>query len=175
MHKPFTIVCSLALGLLAGTARSDPFTLESLSWLSGCWERVDGEAGSGEFWTPPAGTSLFGISHTVKGGKTVAFEFMQIRRSDDGAIELIAHPSGQSTTTFRLIEAPEHKAVFENPTHDFPQRVIYQLQDPDHLAAWIEGTDSGEFQRIDFPLVRAQSAALCPGHRPSPDVRDQPE
>jgi ketosteroid isomerase-like protein len=167
MNKTFSPLLALALCLSTGQARSDPVPLESLSWLSGCWERVDGEAGSGEYWTPLAGESLFGISRTVRGGKTVAYEFMQIRRTEDGAIELIAHPSGQATATFRLIEAPEHKAVFEDPAHDFPQRVIYQLQDPDHLAAWIEGTVSGEFQRVDFPLVRARSAALCPGHRPS--------
>jgi ketosteroid isomerase-like protein len=189
MHKPVVTFClpgpcRLGLGLLglgllglclsAGPARSDPLTLESLSWLAGCWERVDGEAGSGEYWTPPAGESLFGISRTVKGGKTVAYEFMQIRRADDDAIELIAHPSGQATATFRLAEAAEHKAVFENPAHDFPQRVIYQLQGSDQLAAWIEGTVSGEFQRVDFPLVRARSAALCPGPVPAThDAADQ--
>lgn len=162
MLKPFTLVCGLALCLPAGIARGDSFEIQSLSWLAGCWERVDGEPGSGEFWTAPAGDSLFGVSHTVRDGRTVAFEFMQIRRANEGAIELIAHPSGQAVTTFRLIEAPGHKAVFENPTHDFPQRVIYQLRDAEHLDAWIEGVDAGEFQRIDFPLVRSQSAALCP-------------
>ena len=143
-------------------------------WLAGCWERVDSEPGSGEFWPAPAGDSLFGVSHTVRDGRTVAFEFMQIRRADEGAIELIAHPSGQAVTTFRLIDAPGHKAVFENPTHDFPQRVIYQLRDAEHLDAWIEGVDAGEFQRIDFPLVRSQSAALCPCiHSPTDSSAEQ--
>lgn len=192
MHKPFTLICALALCLPAGTARGEPFKLESLAWLAGCWERVDAEAGSGEVWTALAGESLFGVSRTVRDGRTVAFEFLQIRRADDGAIELIAQPSGQASTTFRLIEAAEHKAVFADPAHDFPQRVIYQLRDPEHLDAWIEGTVSGEFRRIDFPLVRSQSAALCPGSRSPTDssaeqaamreialhqtvVRDQPE
>jgi uncharacterized protein (TIGR02246 family) len=179
MHKPVVTLCLIGLCLLglwlsAGSARGDAPALESLSWLAGCWERVDGEPGSGEYWTPPAGESLFGISRTIRGGKTVAYEFMQIRRTDDGAIELIAHPSGQATATFRLAEAADYKAVFENPAHDFPQRVIYQLQGADRLAAWIEGTVSGEFQRVDFPLVRARSAALCPGPGPAAnDAEDQ--
>ncbi|RPH97549.1 MAG: hypothetical protein EHM68_07850 [Lysobacterales bacterium] len=161
MHKPFTLVCGLALCLPAGAARGDSFEMESLSWLSGCWERVDAEAGSGEFWTAPAGDSLFGVSHTVRDGRTVAFEFMQIRRADDGAIELIAHPSGQAVTTFRLIEAPGHKAVFENPTHDFPQRVIYQLRGANDLRAWIEGEAGGEYTRVEFPMMRSHDGTLC--------------
>ncbi|MGK2926346.1 MAG: DUF6265 family protein [Lysobacterales bacterium] len=167
MRRLIITLFASAMCLLAGHAGGDPFTLESLSWLEGCWGSVGGEPGSGEYWTPVAGASMFGISRTVREGETVAFEFMQIRRAADGAIDLIAQPSGQTTTTFRLTEIAEKKAVFENPTHDFPQRVIYELRSADNLAAWIEGTVAGEFKRVDFPLVRTHSAALCP--------RDQPQ
>jgi ketosteroid isomerase-like protein len=159
-HLIITLL-ALALCLPPGHARSEPRALESLAWLAGCWSRVDGEPGSGENWTPLAGETLFGISRTVRGGKTVAFEFMQIQRAADGAIELIAHPSGQATTTFRLVEAAGHKAVFENPAHDFPQRVIYQLRGADDLLAWIEGEADGEFTRVEFPMVRSHDGTLC--------------
>jgi hypothetical protein len=45
--------------------------------------------------------------------------------------------------------------VFENPKHDFPQKVGYQRDGADTLLAWIEGTDKGQTRRIEFPYRRA--------------------
>ena len=46
-----------------------------------------------------------------------------------------------------------NEAVFENPAHDFPQRVIYK-RDGDKLNARIEGTKDGKTRGIDFPYTR---------------------
>ena len=48
--------------------------------------------------------------------------------------------------------------VFENPTHDFPQRVGYRRVAADRMLAWIEGTESGKPRRQEFPLQRIE----CP-------------
>jgi hypothetical protein len=45
--------------------------------------------------------------------------------------------------------------VFENPAHDFPQRVGYQRRGADSLVAWIEGTMQGQARKIEFPYARA--------------------
>ena len=49
--------------------------------------------------------------------------------------------------------------VFENPQHDFPQKVGYQRTNPDTLLAWIEGSEKGQVRRIEFPYRRL----ACPG------------
>ncbi|MND00816.1 hypothetical protein D3C83_195580 [compost metagenome] len=54
------------------------------------------------------------------------------------------------------------RIVFENPTHDFPQRVIYQGRDDDGLLGRIEGESGGEPLSVDFPMDRA----TCPGPTP---------
>jgi hypothetical protein len=38
---------------------------------------------------------MLGMSHTVRLGRTVQFEFMQFRISGYGALEFVAFPSGQ--------------------------------------------------------------------------------
>jgi hypothetical protein len=48
--------------------------------------------------------------------------------------------------------------VFENPQHDFPQKIGYQRVSPDALLAWIEGTDKRETRRIE-----SYRRATCPG------------
>jgi hypothetical protein len=43
--------------------------------------------------------------------------------------------------------------VFENPQHDFPQRVGYR-RDGDTMLAWVEGMASGKPRRVEFPYRR---------------------
>lgn len=126
----------------------------AVAWLAGCWAAPDAETGSGEMWTAPAGGTVFGVSRTVKGGRTVAWEFMQIRDEADGTY-FVAKPSGQAETRFKALTLTGTRAVFENPAHDFPQRVIYERRDGGTLLGRIEGTRGGKAAVVDFPLQPA--------------------
>jgi hypothetical protein len=154
-HLPVAALLAALLNGPSGATAAEPPTMASLAWLAGCWNSEGGEAGSGEFWTPLAGDTLFGVSRTVRDGRTVAHEFVQIRPQPDGTIAYIALPSGQAEAAFRLVSVDGRQAVFENPDHDFPQRIAYRLDDGGRLAAWIEGTMDGETRRVDFPMTRA--------------------
>jgi len=142
----------LGLGAEAGPAKKVP-SVTDLHWLAGCWASVDSEAGSGEQWTAPAGGTLLGVSRTIKGGRTVAHEFLMIRAVDEGRIEYVAQPSGQSETIFELVEVGPHKAVFSNPEHDFPQRIVYE-RTGDRLVARIEGEVRGEKRTLEFAFEK---------------------
>lgn len=153
------------LALVATNARGEtptpllpsPISVDSLAWLGGCWASVGGEPGSGEMWTLPEGGTLFGISRTVRDGQTVAHEFMIIREQTTGTV-FIAQPSGQAEAVFSMVSLGKHEVTFENPEHDFPQRVIYRSAGPRELVGRIEGMRNGELRGIDFPMRRAE----CP-------------
>jgi len=66
----------------------------------------------------------------------------------------IASPSGQNTTGFALVSVTDHEVIFENPDHDFPQRIIYRLLSDEDLLGRIEGTINGTARAIDFPLKK---------------------
>lgn len=147
------------LALWASAAFAAPGQVAQLAWLQGCWRAPDAEAGSVEQWTAPAGGTMLGLSRTVKGGKTVAHEFLQIRETAPGKLAYIAMPSGQATTTFGLAEASASHVVFENAAHDFPQRVIYRRDGDSILNARIEGTVNGKAKGIDFQMQRTSCDA----------------
>ncbi len=150
------ILCAVLLACAAAPVRSTEVSaLQALAWLGGCWRAEGGEPGSGEQWLPLAGGSLLGVSRTVKQGQTVAHEFMQIRQRADGSVVFIAQPSGQAEASFVLQPGGPGVAVFENLQHDFPQRVIYRLEEGGRLRARIEGQRAnGALKGIDFPLQR---------------------
>jgi hypothetical protein len=137
--------------------------MSDLHWLAGCWSQDGREAGSVEQWTAPAGGTMLGISRLVSGGKTVAFEYLRIIEDEDGWIGLIASPSGQETARFQLVRRSEREVIFENPDHDFPQRIIYRLIDNGKLLARIEGEVDSKERTVDFPMTRMQCDS---GHEP---------
>lgn len=107
---------------------------------------------------------MLGVGRTVKNGKTVEFEFMHIRNNTDGKLVYIALPSGQRETTFTLSALADGAVTFENPQHDFPQRVIYRRLPGDRLAARIEGARGGKERGIDFPMKRISCDSLANGY-----------
>ncbi len=145
----------LVVALAPAQAAAPTSSVQDLAWLSGCWASIDGEPGSGETWTTPAGGTLLAVGRTVKRGKTVSHEFMQIRETGSGQIAFIALPSGQKEASFPLVRLSGQEAVFENPQHDFPQRVIYR-RNGDLLTGRVEGSESGEAKGFDFPMKRCQ-------------------
>jgi hypothetical protein len=132
-----------------------------LHWLAGCWHSEIDEPGSGEQWMAEAGGTMLGMARTLKGGRLVQFEFMQIRESAAGVV-FTAQPSGLSGTRFTAVVLSPTEAVFENRGADFPQRVIYRLLPDGRLAARIEGQRNGEPRGVDFPMRRGACGAAPP-------------
>src|SRR6185436_3428107 len=95
-----TFVACLLVAVFANVASAAEQDVTALAWLAGCWSAEKADPGSVEHWLAPAGGTMLGVSRTVKAGKTIEFEFMQLRVGAEGKIILIALPSGQKETTF---------------------------------------------------------------------------
>jgi hypothetical protein len=145
--------------LVPGVGGAAEPEIGQVAWLAGCWSSDGAEPGSEERWTPLAGATMLGVSRTVRQGKTVAFEFMEIRHLPDGRLAFVAHPSGQSTTVFPVLRISDAEVVFENLQHDFPQRVAYAKDGESKLEARIEGNEGGAVRVIEFPMSRASCDA----------------
>lgn len=87
---------------------------------------------------------------------------MQLRVGQDGKLNFIAAPSGQKETVFAAVSQTNAEVIFENPNHDFPQRVIYSQQTTDRLVARIEGTQSGTLRSVEFPMRRTECDSFGP-------------
>lgn len=149
------VAALLPLLLLAACAdRPLHADTRSFEWLAGCWraERPDGSYD--EMWLPPAPDGTVGIARRIRDGRTVTHEHLRIRLLPDATLAYIAHPSGQNETTFRMVGHQPGLLTFENPTHDFPNRIVYQYEDSNSLNARIEGQVDGEFRAVVFPLKR---------------------
>jgi len=98
---------------------------------------------------------MLGMARTVKNGKTVEWEHVVIRETTPGQWAYVAKPSRQPEAAFPIKEISATQVVFENPQHDFPQRIIYQRIGQDGLTARIEGSVQGKEKGLDYPMQRA--------------------
>lgn len=126
-----------------------------LAWLAGAWV---GSRSSGssieERWSPPLGGAMLAVSRTVNtSGKMVAFEYLRIVERDGGLV-YIAQPSGAKGTEFVLTELSTEnglrRAVFDNPRHDYPKRIVYELSAEGGLIATIGQTKGGTPRRFEY-------------------------
>lgn len=129
-------------------------TLGDLSWIAGEWQTTaGGRRQIEEHWTQAAGGSMMGVSRTVAGDKTVEFEYLRIEQRADG-IYYVAHPKARCPgTDFKLTRASATEAVFENPQHDFPKRIIYRKTD-DGLTATIDAGEGSKSMSFAFKRVK---------------------
>ncbi|HED4875632.1 hypothetical protein CR919_11055 [Stenotrophomonas sp. LMG 10879] len=138
-----------------------PQPIEHLAWLAGCWQ-IDGRpAGAGEQWSSLAGGTMLGSSRSLRDGRTVGFEFMQLRQHDDGRLVFTALPSGRDATDFTTTHIDGNEAVFENRRNDFPQRIRYRRVDSQRLHARISIARDNPAQATDFPMHRIPCGATA--------------
>lgn len=138
-------------------AQESAFKIEDLGWLSGCWQSENKEKNSSvsEFWTKAAGQSMLGVGRTIKNGKTVDYEYLRIVEDDKGIFYIAKPKANAEETPFKLTKLTTTEAVFENPAHDFPQKIIYRV-DGAKLFARIEGNNKGKFMGFDFPMSKVK-------------------
>lgn len=122
----------MSLTALVAATTSD---ISSLSWLSGAWTQkgADGRWAE-EYWTPPRGHIMIGAGLTGQGGKTRSFEHMRIVADGEGRIAFYGMPGGAPAVAFPLVRQEPNLIVFENPAHDYPQRISYRLNGKQLIA-----------------------------------------
>jgi len=123
--------------------------LEQLAWLSGAWTGTMGNASLEERWSPIAGGAMLAVSRTISGQRMVAFEYLRIVERDGGLV-YVAQPNGVPPTEFVLTQSEEGRARFENPLHDFPQRIEYALHGEAGLRATISDLSGGRARTFEF-------------------------
>jgi hypothetical protein len=177
MRHRSTLTALLLLSACSGsaprpTAIDPPITsrrisLASFGWLVGEWR---GESEDHEFverWSAPADGAMTGEGLWRTEGRVQSTERLRLEQREGGELVYVASPTGQATTEFPLIslsnDGDTREAVFENPAHDFPRRIVYQLTGRDALLAAIEGPggESGT-RRIEFRMQRVAPEATPP-------------
>ena len=139
--------------IAATASASQQPSLQPVAFVSGCWRGAIPNGYMEEYYSTPTSNLIVGVTRYVRDGRTVDFEFSRIEASDSGIV-LMPQPRGRAPTSFRLSASDSSSATWENPTHDFPQRILYRREGRDSLVAAIEGPGSAGTRRIEWRMGR---------------------
>jgi hypothetical protein len=135
-NKLLALASAVALTSAAtGTTPAAP--AHNFEWLVGHWCGDRNDDFIEEHWMSTRGDVMLGLSRTIRGKKTRNFEYMRVE-SEGGEVVFIAQPQGEPPVRFKRTAGGADWARFENPAHDFPNRVEYR-RTPTGLHAEIAG------------------------------------
>lgn len=124
-----------------------PNKMAATEWLIGSWGHTTPEGALSEKWKKLNDSVMHGESYFVVGGKDTVFAETVALTSENGKLAYTVTVPGQNDgkpVRFDLTSSNENQLVFENPQHDFPNKIVYNKITNDSLVAEISGTQNGK-------------------------------
>ena len=151
-----------------GAATQETFVpSRDLAWLVGYWLAEEGDRREVEHWKAD-GDALRGRNESWRGGELVHHERLQIVKHGETVVYR-ADPATQAGHEFPLVEHAEGVVRFEDPAHDWPQRIVYTRQG-DELTATVSGGEGNKSRTAVWTWRLApepRAAQMQRGSKPS--------
>ena len=135
-----------------------PGIIENASWLIGKWENISNDGNGFESWVKINDSLYSGESYFIKGKDTLSTEFIKLEQLLGALyyIPTVSNQNGSQPVSFKLSSYDKDHLIFENPSHDFPQKITYSQINSDSLLAEISGMYKGIPRVEKFPMRRGR-------------------
>lgn len=131
-------------------------TMADLAFMIGKWRQQEANgAYSDEVWHKEGPDRLTGAAFTIMGGDTVWSEKLEMRVEDGEVVYVADVPENDAPVKFKMTEISLNSATFENPTNEFPWKIVYTLSG-DSLHARIAGFKNGQAAANDLYMIRVK-------------------
>ena len=150
------VLCITSAHSIFGQQKNQPIT--HAKWLIGSWKNQSAKTVDIETWKKLNDSTFIGRSYSLTGGDTVSSEHIRMEQHKGKLyyIPTVKNQNGGKAVTFMLTSSNNKHVVFENPEHDFPQKITYTQITNDSLVAEISGTKKGWQKAIQFPMKRVK-------------------
>lgn len=103
---------------------------KQLEWLSGEWNRTNVRQGqtASETWIKVSEYVYEGIGVSMNGSDTTFIEKLKIAVKDDAIFYMADVKENATPTYFKITQLSKTGFSSENPEHDFPKAINYQLK-----------------------------------------------
>lgn len=144
--KHIILIILFSVFLWEGYAQDTTAEINKLSWLTGTWNRTNAKAGRSahERWIKKD-QLLLGWGVRMNGSDTTFVEKLKIIEQDKALYYVADVPENKSSVYFKITEITRSGFVCENPEHDFPKKITYQLE-----GTKLKATISGNGKSVDY-------------------------
>lgn len=130
--------------------------LEKVNWLVGAWGNTTPEGNLTETWSQANDSTLTGKTVFMSGNDTLFTETIEIVQVNDSLLynTKVSNQNQGKAVSFKASDITDKQIVFENPKHDFPQKITYNKISADSLVAEISGRKDGKESKESFPMKK---------------------
>ncbi len=145
----FIVSLFLILGLVGCMSKrsvQNKTLTSQYSWIIGTWHCNTEKGILIEEWIRKNDSAFCGKSYHVQNNDTVLLETIDLIQVQDSIfyIPTVQDQNGGKPVKFWMTFGSSKKLVFENPNHDFPQNITYQMKGEDSLTALVSGVINGK-------------------------------
>lgn len=132
--------------------------LKKADWFIGRWENNSKEGNLSEIWTSENDSTFHGESYFVIGKDTVFAESVKLQQKGKQLVYEVSvkDQNDEKPVEFAMTSSSDTQIVFENPKHDFPNKITYNKFPNDSLVAEIFGVKDGKAKSEQFAMKKVQ-------------------
>ncbi len=153
--KKFGLICATVMMMHLAVAQP---SLQKLTWLTGEWLTESAKTVTIESWQRVQPGLLSGKAVRIKkdSGDTLFTESLMIAEMGGEVFYIAKVPENPFPVSFKLKAVSDSSVVFDNPLHNFPQRVQYQRKSAG-LTATVSKIDGSSPLTFDYQPVDQSS------------------
>jgi hypothetical protein len=132
--------------------------IEKANWLIGDWQKQSEKGILTETWRKLDDSTFIGQSYFVAGSDTLSSEIIRLEQRN-GRLLYIPTVQGQNegkAIVFTQTSLTDSTVGFENPQHDFPQKIAYLRIAGDSLVAEISALLDGKNKSQIFRMGKVK-------------------
>ena len=132
--------------------------LEKANWFLGRWENNSPEGNLSEIWKKENDSTFFGQSYFVIKNDTIFAEHVSLEERNGKLSYVVTVPNqnDEKPVAFELTSSEASTLIFENPKHDYPNKIIYNQVGTDSLVAEIRGMKDGKEKNEFFRMKKVE-------------------
>lgn len=141
----------------SGSDANEKDKIKAAHWLLGKWEYKTPEGNLSETWKKVDDSTYNGQSYFIKAKDTIHFETITLQQKGEELTytAIIKGQNNDKPVPFKLTQSTEKEMVFENPKHDYPQKITYKNVSKDNLIAIISGIQSGKPAKEQYAMKKS--------------------
>jgi hypothetical protein len=144
VRNPWSLLLLVLPGVVA--AEDACMSLEQAEFLLGSWQSDTQGTRFIEHWRRDNGNGFRGVAEAMRDGERIQQEVMTLRVVGGQLIYAADPEQDGSYVEFAGVRCFRDEAVFENPEHDFPQRLHYRLDESGTLVAVVSDLEGHGFE-----------------------------
>ena len=130
--------------------------IKTANWLIGNWENKSEQGTLSENWKITNDSTFSATSYFIKGKDTLHFETISLAQKGETLTynALVKGQNNDKSVAFPSTILTPQQLVFENPTHDYPQKISYTKGQSNTVVIEISGVQQGKASSEKFVMVK---------------------